>query len=43
MPYPETLLPEPEIINLSDEDDDDEDISMVINVSNYSKKNGLSF
>ena len=29
MPYPESLLPEPEVIDLSDEDDDDEDVPMV--------------
>ncbi len=30
MPYPENLLPEAEVINLSDEEDDYEDASMVI-------------
>ena len=39
VPYPESLLPEPEIVDLSDEEDDDKGKHYNINLSKNSSKN----
>lgn len=43
MPYPESLLPEAEVIDLSDEEDDDEDVPMVSSSICITKIKNLTF